>query len=131
MAQMYDNDDSEVSISEQGILKTSSTTKSVTADGDFTEYITVPAGKKWTLKAGQAFKSTGTYTVSNVQLRVDVEGDASSLVTISTGTTTINYLLPQAITLIAGSRIAFQVTITGYSVTGNFISRVLIQETDI
>jgi hypothetical protein len=114
-------------ILEQGELTSATDTESITADATYTQTFIVPAGKIWILKGCQSYKASGTYTIGTQNIRIGIGGNNVTIYSQAGGVT---YLLPSVLSIPAGGEITFQSPITGYSVTGDLISRLLIVEAD-
>jgi len=119
-----------VAAREAGNIAIKTTTQSVTADGTYNVDITVPAGKIYILKGFQGFKSSGTYTVGVSEIRIMPTGTGGLACSIYTGSGSLGREMANNFTLPAGAVIRNVVTISGYSVTGDYIIRALIQEVD-
>ena len=111
---------------EAGSLVVASTTTSITADNTYDIDFTVPAGKKFILKAWNFYKSSGTYTAGTIRLQIH---DGTNVISVSSTATSL--LGGTVLCLGEGQSIRCQVVVTGWSVTGNFLSQVLYQSVDI
>ena len=113
---------------EQGILKTSHIyIGTPTVSGNASQF-TVPAGKKWVLKATQHISSSLIATVSEVKTILNLStGEIDINLTSGNAKTEFNSTVD--IQLVAGDIIELQTQLTAYT-SGSLIHRVLYQEID-
>lgn len=116
---------------EQGDLVLNNTgTVSITADGNFNLDVVVPAGKIWRLKSFSARKDTGTYTIGTFQAQLINPSAAVMSIKDTTVQISNEWVGNYGIEIPAGWTIRFVVIVSGWSVIGNVISRLLYQEID-
>jgi hypothetical protein len=114
-----------VQVREPGVLKIIQTTVNVTADGTLDNVNTVPAGKIWILKYWNTYKSTGTYTLGGSVNFVKIGSNEVALGTAFTGNVGGN-----SVQLTAGQIFTQRGVISGWSVAGNTVFQLLVQELD-
>jgi len=134
MSQMYDNKDSEVTVTEQGALTfydLDTNTSTITAPADLNFEITVPEGKIWKLKCEETLKTSGSFVISRV--RIYVEDDNNNTVKIhdeNTLTGTNENFAPFDLTLSAGSVLHYTVRIDSVATDGDMTTRLFVQESN-
>lgn len=122
--------DQEVEIAEQGSLKISKNNEAVSA-GTNNLYVTVPTGKKWTLKNAviQIIGTTCTYTVIQIK-----KGGVSHRIGITSGLsagvpTFATFTLQGEIQLSEGEQ--FRIDVGGVAGAGTCDTDFLVQESDM
>lgn len=131
MANMYDNGDAEVTISEQGTLKLSSNNPTYNLTWNYTIF-TVPTGKQWTLKASLFTSSSLVGTKDGDATALSLSGGSyKDIIFTATSSLESKYLLGnQGITLKAGDSIRLGTKLSAYT-SGSVTHSILIQESNL
>ena len=130
MGQMYNNQDEEVSIHQQGTLIRPLEDTEVTATGVYTVQFTVPTGKTWNLKHVQMLTVTGTYTVNLCRVFVKVDGINDIELYQKVANSIRQSFGGQDYELPAGAIVELKFTVSSYTAIGYFRSRILVQESN-
>ena len=130
MAQMYDNADAEVNITEQGNLVISNTPTTFTNVGGETlvQKITVPTGKRWILKSINTTTNNFVGSHNLIAATIEVATKTISLVEGTSGNISLNY--PQSLVLRPGDSVRFVIVTTAYT-SGQKNLNLMYSETNI
>jgi len=109
---------------EQGQLKLLQQTLAISADGTFQIDTAIPAGRLYNLKSWNIFQSGGTFSLSTLRMILN-DGTTSMSISATNTNNTINMEIPNGFTL------RQQFTITGFTLAGNVVVQMLVQEIDV
>lgn len=129
MGQMYDNQDSEVTVVEQGEMKIQTQDIAVPVNGFNISTFAVPAGKKWNIKASEHGSSGLNASVADTFTSIALGADRINIVTVS-GTSKLIWLSTTNLTLSEGEEIRLYTQISSY-VSGTIKHSILYMESDI
>ena len=133
MTQMFSNGDQEVSMVEQGTLKIIEFNLTLSASTGYTT-LTPPAGKKYRLKGITTSASTGSYTVSGVDVTLkfgSLDQTLSSALTPSGGFQKTSALYGDQNLIIDSTMQVFVfVSTSSFTTTGVYKVRALVMESE-
>jgi len=112
---MYPNQDDEVSINEQGDLTINLNNYTPSGTGNQNIDFTVPAGKKWALKAWTITESGFTGTVSECRLQKIIDTITATYFYTTTTPSQQYYEYKNTLIFKAGDVIRFRVNVSAYT----------------
>lgn len=114
---------------EQGTLTQANITITVTATGAYSTVLTVPTGHVWIYKGCKSYRSTGTFTVTGEEMRINPSGGGGTNMAVAIGTTVLQSVTTTTITVPAGGKIEFYLNVpTTFVSSGDEICSVLYQD---
>ena len=135
MPTLTNNQDQEVSISQQGVLKEFHINATITSTGSINSDLTVPTGKTWLLKTIMWTKSSGTFTTKPTITLITSQttpytADGVYQIVGASGDTNQLLHLPSEIQMTAGDILRSNTNTTVWSASGEVRLRILAQELD-
>ena len=130
MTTLQPNKDAEVTISQQGTLKSELINETPGGAGTLSHSFTVPVGKQWLLKFIRTDLNSFAGTISQLGWRINPSTDNIVMLSQTTPSMIEDRLGEQNLLLIAGDVIRVEINISAYT-SGSVNSRLLFVELDI